>query len=126
VTRAAGSAAAMSTLLGGLLSRVSAGSAEVALDSVPFASVDAPARNLELQILPLLRGPRGARSTDRPKSPFGVWRSRGVPAELARRGWRLTLYDGTDELLVLGRGTSALTGHVRLHPAALLKLRKLV
>jgi hypothetical protein len=119
-------AAGLSALIGGLLSRVSDGSLQVDLDSVPFASVDAQSRNLELQIDPLLREQRGTRKVARPEGSLGVWRSRKIPSELARRGWRLTLYDGTDELLVLGRGTSALTGHVRLNPAALWKLRKLV
>jgi hypothetical protein len=116
----------MSALLGGLLSKVSDGSIQVDLDSVPFASVDAQARNLEVQIVPLLRGERGTRSIASQGGPLELWRSRRVPAELARRGWRLTLYDGTEELLVLGRGTSPLTGHIHLNPAALWKLRKLV
>jgi hypothetical protein len=119
-------AADMSSLLGGLLSKVSDGSVQVDLDSVPFASVDAQTRNLEVQILPLLRGEHGTRSIAWQGGPVELWRSRKVPAELARRGWRLALYDGAEELLVLGRGTSALTGHVHVNPAALWKLRKLV
>jgi hypothetical protein len=119
-------AAEMSALLGDLLSKVSDGTIDVDVDSVPLASVDAKSRNLEVQIVPLLRGERGTRSIAWQGGPLDLWRSRKVPAELARRGWRLTLYDGTEELLVMGRGTSALTGHIHLHPAALWKLRKLV
>lgn len=120
------SSAEVSRLLGDLLGKVSDGSVQVDIDSVPFASVDAQSRNVAVQIAPLVRGDRGTPSIARPEGPLDLWRSRGVPAELARRGWRLTLYDGTDELLFLGRGTNALTGHVHLNPLALWRLRKLI
>ena len=126
LTRTGLTAAEMSSFVGSLLSRVSAGSVQVDLDTVPFASVDGEARNLDLQIDPLVRGLAGTRSTPGRGRPIGLWNSRRLPTELARRGWRLTLYDGTNELMVLGRGTSALTGHVHLNPAALWRLRKLV
>ncbi len=116
----------MSNLLVRFLSGLSDGSVQVDIDSAPFASVDARSRNLDLQIAPLLRGQRGARSIVREEGPVGLWKARSIPAELTRRGWRLTLYDGTRELLALGRGTSALAGHIHVNPAALWKLRKLV
>ncbi len=116
----------MSGLLVRFLSRLSGGSVQIGIDAAPFASVDAQSRNLDLQIAPLLRGQRGARSIVREEGPAGLWRARSIPTELARRGWRLTLYDGTHELLALGRGTSALAGHIHVNPTALWKLRKLV
>ena len=113
-------------LLGAFLGRFSDGSLHIDVDSAPFASMDARSRNLDLQLAPLLGGRRHARRWMREEGPVGLWRARHVPTELARMGWRVTLYDGTHELLALGRGTSALTGHVRVSPAALWKLRRLV
>lgn len=116
----------MSRLLVRALSGLSDGSVQVDIDSAPFASVDAQSRNLDLQIAPLLGGQRPARAVLREEGPVGLWRARSIPTDLARQGWRLTLYDGTHELLSLGRGTSALTGHVHVNPAELWKLRKFV
>ena len=115
-----------SRLLADLLSRFSDGSLDVDLDSAPFASVDARTRNLDLQIAPLLSDRRAARRRVRAEGPAGLWNARHLPSELARLGWRVTLYDGPSELLALGRGTSQVTGHVRVHPAALWTLRRLV
>jgi hypothetical protein len=126
LARAAMTANEIPNLLVGFLSRISEGSVQVDIDSTPFASVDARSRNIDLQIEPLLTSPRGTRPIGGESVPLALWRSRRVPAELARTGWRVTLYDGTHELLALGRGTSALTGHVHLSPTALWKLRKLV
>ena len=124
--RAPMTATEMSSLLVRFLSGLSGGSVEVDIDSAPFASVDAQSRNLDLQIAPLLSGQRRGRSIMQLGGPVGLWKARRIPTELARRGWRLTLYDGTHELLALGRGTSALTGRIHVNPAALWKLRKLV
>jgi hypothetical protein len=120
------SATELSELAVGLLSRVSSGSLEIDVDSSPFASVDAQSRSIDVQIAPLLRPRRRASSLLREEGPFAVWKARKIPAEMARAGWRLTLRDGSHELLALGRGTSALTGHVHVNPAALWQLRKLV
>ncbi|MGI0128653.1 MAG: hypothetical protein ACREEC_00615 [Thermoplasmata archaeon] len=104
----------------------SAGSVEVDLDSKAFASVDAQARNVDLQIGPLLSHRREFRLANREEGLAGLFRMRGVPSELALRGWRVALYDGSQELLSLGRGTSAVSGHIHIVPSALWKLRKLV
>lgn len=116
----------ISSLLVGFLSGFSDGSVQVDIDSAPFASVDASTRNVDLQITPLLSGQRRTRSMVPEVGPVGLWRARSIPTELARMGWRLTLYDGTHELLALGRGTSALTGHVHVSPTGLWTLRKLL
>ena len=125
MTRAVTSVPELSKLFVSLLDAVTDGSAQVAIDSVPFASVDGQTRNIDLQFAPLLRTRSGNRSFVLPEGPLGLWKARRVPSELARRGWRLVLYDGADELLALGRGTSALTGHVHTTPSAFWKLRKL-
>jgi hypothetical protein len=116
----------LSRLLVQALGGLTDGSLQVDIDSVPFAAVDARARNLDLQIAPLLGQVPRARSVAREEGPGGLWSASHIPADLARRGWRITLYDGPEELLALGRGASALTGHVRVHPTKLWKLRKLL
>jgi hypothetical protein len=120
------STAELSRLLVQALGGLTDGSVQVDIDSVPFAAVDARSRNLDLQIAPLLDQARRVRSVARDEGPAGLWTASHIPADLARKGWRLTLYDGPEELLALGRGTSTLTGHVRVHPAQLWKLRKLL
>lgn len=120
------SAAELSGLLARALGGLSGGSVQIGLGAAPFASVDAESRTLKLQIAPLLLGSGGTRPMLRASGPRDLWKARNIPAQLARSGWRLTLYDGTQELLSLGRGTSALTGHIHLNPTALWTLRKLV
>jgi hypothetical protein len=116
----------ISGLFAELLSGLSGGSAQVQIDSAPFATIDAGSRNLDVQIGPLLHEPRRVRSLVLEEGPVGLWKGRSIPSELARRGWRLTVSEGPDELMALGRGTSALTGHVHVSPAGLWKLRKLL
>jgi hypothetical protein len=124
--RSAPTAAGVSSLLGEILNRLTDGTARIDIGATPFAIVDAQSRTVNVQIDPLL----GRKASTSPRGvgrgPTGFWNARGIPGELARRGWRLNVYDGPSELLALGRGTSALTGHIHLNPAGLWKLRKLL
>jgi len=124
MTRAAATVPELSRLFVGLLGHLSEGSVEVVLGAEPLASLDARTRNIELQVRPLLAagGPHGTAS--RIEGAAELWKARRVPSELARIGWRITVSDGSEELLAVGRGTSALTGHVHAPPATLWKLRK--
>jgi len=126
MSRATPAAPEMSDLLLDLLGKVSDGSVEVDIDSVPFASLDAKTQSIDLQLGPLVSARRANRALLKSEGRLGIWQARKVPGELARRGWRITLYEGGHELLALGRGTSPLTGHVHATPAALWKLRDLV
>ena len=124
--RAPVKAAELSDLVGELLHSISKGSAQVQIGSTPLATLDAGSRSLEIQIGPLLDEPTPLRRARREAGLSGLWKGRSIPSELARRGWRLTISDGTDELLALGRGTSALLGHMHVTPTGLWKLRKLI
>jgi hypothetical protein len=115
-----------SAVLGRLLDRVTDGAAEALLDSAPLATLDAHTRDLAVQVTPLLDREHPVRPLTAEHGPMGLWEMRGVPGALAQRGWRVALYDGNQELMALGRGTSPLTGHVHVAPTALWKLRKLV
>jgi hypothetical protein len=126
MNRAPMSAAKISGLLTGLLSGVSRGSAQVQIDSAPFATLDGESRTLSVQIGPILNRPGRTRSEGHRERPMGLWSGRSIPSELARLDWRITVYDGPDELMALGRGTSALTGHVHVSPIGLWKMRKLL
>jgi hypothetical protein len=118
--------AEISEMLVRLLSSLSDGSVRVEIDSTPFVSADARSRDLEVQIAPLLREQSELRSALKSEGPGALVRSRGVPAELARLGWRVTVYDGEHGLISLGRGTSELLGHVHVNPTGLWRLRKLL
>jgi hypothetical protein len=108
-----------------LLRHLTGGSMEVRFQGEPLVSLDAVGRNLDLHVDPLL-------SRDKPghsllhEGHISLWRSLGFPSRLARLGWRVTFHAGTRELISMGREASALTGHVRLHPLGLWKLRKLL
>jgi hypothetical protein len=126
MSKAPMTASEISGLLAGLLSAVSGGSAQVQIDSAPFATLDAESRDLAVQIGPFLNESRRKHSGVLHESPIGLWNGRSIPSELARRGWRVTVCDGPDELMALGRGTSALLGHVHVSSTGLWKLRKLL
>ena len=96
------------------------------MDSVPLASVDAEARDIVVQIGPLLARPERLRPFLGESGPTSLWRSRGLPSALARSGWRVSVREDSREILSVGRGTSPLAGHVHVSPAALWKLRKLL
>ncbi len=114
-------------LLVDLLGHLADGSIAVDIDAVPFASIDARAHDVEVQLGPIVGARRATRSSvDRGEGAAELWRARRIPSELARNGWRVRLWDGGEELVALGRGTNPLTGHVHATPAALWKLRKLV
>jgi hypothetical protein len=124
--RTAPSAAGVSSVLGAILKNLTDGIAQIDIDATRFATVDARSRTLDVQIDPLLDRKASTSTIRVARGPIGLWNTRGVPGELARQGWRLNVYDGPRELLALGRGTSALTGHIHLNPEGLWKLRKLL
>jgi hypothetical protein len=112
-------------VLAGLLRQISGGKIEAQLDGTAIASIDGESRTVTVHLDPLLAG-------DRPSLPrlheghLKLWSARGVPSSLARSGWHVSLQSGEQELVGLGRGVSALTGHVRVSPSALWKLRRLL
>jgi hypothetical protein len=124
--RSAPTAAGVSSLLGAILNNLTDGTAQIDIGATRVATVDARSRTMDVQIDPLLDRKASISPMGGGRGPIGFWNARGIPGELARRGWRLNVYDGPRELLALGRGTSALTGHIHLNPAGLWKLRKLL
>lgn len=108
-----------------LLARISAGSVEVTLGGTPLARLDGGERTLTVELDPILRtefAPGRVRRAGR----LSLWSARGIPAALARAGWRVSLRSESRELIGLGRGTSPLSGHMHVSPTALWKLRRLV
>lgn len=116
----------MSSLLVEVLDDLWDGTAELLVGASPLATVDARHRNIDVQIGPLLGARQATRSAAMQVGPSGAWEALGIPGELARQGWRVTLLDGGKELFAIGRGTSPFLGHVRVHPAALLTLGKFI
>lgn len=108
-----------------LLERVAAGSMTAEIDGRVVAVLDAQARNLAIDVNPLVTN--GVRIA--PLLPGGglhPWRNRRFPSALARTGWHVSLSSGSRELLRAGRGVSALTGHVYVHPTAIRELRRIL
>jgi hypothetical protein len=98
------------------------GSLEARLDGEPFAALDANRRTMSIQLDPVARQGRKILA----EGQFSVWKARGIPGALARAGWYVSLREGSDELVGMGYGASALTGHMHVHPTALGRLWKLV
>ncbi len=112
-------------ILAQLLRQLTAGKVEAALDGSPLAVVDAEAKTVTVHLDPLLQDE--GRSVPRlHEGHLRLWSARGVPSSLARSGWRVSLQSEDHELVGLGRGVSALTGHLHVSPAALWKLRRLL
>lgn len=61
-----------------------------------------------------------------PGETLGWWNALRIPSALSRAGWQIRVQEHGQELARLGRGVSALTGHVHAHPSALGRLRRLL
>ncbi|MEM0129214.1 MAG: hypothetical protein QXG65_03510 [Thermoplasmata archaeon] len=101
------------------------GSVSIEIGTASFLSVDARSRNIDLQIAPFLRGQVPLRTVLRVDGPSDLWAARRTAADLARKGWRIAFCEGSNELLVIGRGTSPWTGRIRTSPIGLWKMRRL-
>jgi hypothetical protein len=125
VVRGSLSDTARTTELARLLGRLTNGSVRLEVDGELFVELDASSRTVRVQAEPLLgleRRLRTVPSEDRPH----LWEARGLPGALARSGWRVTVADGGEELVRVGHGVSALTGHLSVTPRALWRLRRLL
>ncbi len=112
-------------LLVEMLHHVTGGSVQARVGGSSVLTLDADAHNLEMDFDLFARLEQRVRSSISPIHPLRWWEIRGVPTTLARSGWQLTLREGPHEILRLGRGVSALTGHVHVRAGALWKLRRL-
>ena len=92
---------------------------------VPWLSVRPAARQLEIDLSGAREaGLNLARIVELEDAETGLVRGVvSVGRQLADLGWTLTLRDGEERLLTLGREASRLTGRVRLNP---LRLRRLL
>lgn len=106
-----------------LLDQVASGSAEAKIDGTLVAVLDAEGRNLTIDVDPFLTAGTHDDSPG-PQAHLSLWKNRGIPSALARSGWQVSLQSESRELMRMGRGVSALTGHVHASPTALWKLRR--
>ena len=107
------------------LSILSSGTITVSVNGYPLASIRADEKELEVEL-------KGVKEAGLSPSKF-VHLERGrknilsasesMAKELSDTGWKLTVYDGGDRLVAMGRGVSRLTGRIRLNP---LKVKKLL
>ena len=107
-----------------LLSRLRGGEVAVDWNHRPWIHLDGDARNVEVDLDPFTAS--GGRL--RAMLHFGRvagWKSVGLPKELAQLGWRVSLRSEERPVLELGRGTSAVTGHVHVELRALPHLARL-
>ena len=106
------------------LSLLTSGELVIRVSESPLLSVRSDERTLDIDVTGAKRaGLRLSRIIEAEGARMGVVRE---AAALGRRlsdvGWTLTLRDGEERLVSLGRGASSLTGHVRLNPARLGRL----
>lgn len=109
-----------------LLKIFSAGSISVGVNGRPLLTVDAESRSIGIEV-------EGIEESGVKLSNFGtpnhrvsftslVRTSLTTAKDLAELGWRFSLNERGSTILMMGRGVSRLTGHVRGNP---LKLRRL-
>jgi len=107
-----------------LLGMLASGSISIKIDGDPLVSVNADRKDIDVQVAPL-RDHAGDLGSVASGGGMDLLRSAGVPFALARDEWRVSIRDGDRPLIDIGRGTSSLTGHVRVHLAAVDELRRL-
>ena len=109
-----------------LLGHIPSGKATVTVGGRPLLSFDADEKTLDVEADGA--GEAGLRLSDLVRLEEGkggaVEGSLHVTGELARLGWKLTLYSGGDRVLSMGSGVSRLTGRVNVNPLRLRKLLK--
>jgi hypothetical protein len=107
----------------GLLQRLQGGHVSVQWGDQPFAELDADRKNVEIDLGPVL-AQRQTFAGVLHERRFQMWRTLRFPGALARLNWRVSLRAGDREIVGLGRGTSALTGHVHVELGGLRELAR--
>jgi hypothetical protein len=108
-----------------LLERFRGGQASINWNRSSLVVLDADQRNVEVDIGPLVHARHGLVKALN-QGHMGGLESIGVPGYLASLGWKVTLKDGGQPLLWLGRDVSALTGHVHVKLRALRELTRML
>lgn len=118
-----------------MLSIFEYGSLSIGVSGLPLIRLDAESRSIDIEA----RGIKecgvklsnliaeeniGDLKDERRKNKVGelLRNSEATASTLSKMGWSLSLYDGGDRLLTMGRGVSRLTGYVHFSP---LKLRRI-
>ena len=109
-----------------LLALLPSGKAEITVEGLRLASVDADAKTLEVEIGGLKEA--GVRLSDLLKAESGtssMLRGPGkITGTLSQLGWKVTLRADGEKMLAMGSGVSRLTGRISVNPLKLRKLRK--
>lgn len=108
-----------------LLEMLKGGSVRIAAEGEILAAVDADQRNVRVDVQPFLQEWRKLLRAA-PRDSKTARGATGVPRLLAEEGWQVALYDRDKEVARLGRGTSALTGHIHIDLAAVGLLREIL
>ncbi len=105
------------------LSTLSGGTATVSVSGYPVVSIDAGKREVGVEVNGVREVGLSLRRLTAVHQGDGILRaSESVAKDLSNLGWRLTLYEGGNEVLSMGRGVSRLTGHISVNPFRLKKL----
>jgi hypothetical protein len=109
-----------------LLSIFTSGSFTVSVNGIPALSVDAESRLLNLEAKGVKKS--GLKllniTKEKGKGVAGLLKtSESTAKKLSESGWRITVYDGSNVVLTMGRGVSRLSGYIHVNP---LKLRTIL
>jgi hypothetical protein len=106
-----------------LLGSLSSGSLTLDLAGDRIVSLDADRRDLDVRVDPILPSahPEGPRSH---APTMGLRDAIHLAGALAHAGWRIDVSREGRTVVSMGRGHSALTGHLSGDPIALWRLRK--
>jgi hypothetical protein len=108
-----------------LLSVLKSGRITITVDGQPLLLVRSEERELDLENSGVMKtGLTLTRIIKLGEGDTNILRgAESMAEELSRLGWRATLYDDEEKILVMGRDVSRLTAHISTNP---LKLRRLL
>lgn len=107
------------------LESLSRGTITVSVSGYPVVSIDAGRKEVEVEVKGVREVGLSLRTFTRSGQGRGsaLRTSESMAKGLSSLGWKLTLYEGGDELVRMGRGVSRLTGHISVNP---IRLRRLI
>jgi hypothetical protein len=104
------------------LALLKSGRVMVSINGKPALSLDSGSKSIEAEAKGVKES--GLKLMQVLKPEGGLLRgSEHIARKLSEEGWTFTLYERGEKLLTMGKGASALTGHIHVNP---LKLRRIL
>jgi len=112
------------------LSDFLSGSLTVTVNKLPFAKINGETKSLDIELKGLNEtGLRLGELVETGERKMGLIQTIRESNEIAKKlhdqGWKVSVFDGNESLVAIGRGVSSITGYMWMNPLKLSKIRKL-